>query len=65
MQRPDTSFIGLPGIDHRLLKNILQKTLIRSTYRIELIDIDQCKTGKQQLCIPLIAEIDTIRIIHT
>ena len=55
--------IRLTHINHRLLQQMFQKSLMSGTHLVELIYIDQPETSKIQFGIPLFTEIDTVRII--
>ena len=53
----------LAHIYDRLLQQMLQEALMPRAHLVELINIDQSETGKIQLGIPLLAEIDAVRVI--
>ena len=50
-------------IDHRLLKNMFQKSLLWQRYLVKLIDIDERKPIQIQFCIPFMAEINAVCIV--
>ena len=54
----------LAHIYDRLLQQMLQEALMPRAHLVELINIDQSETGKIQLGIPLLAEIDAVRVIR-
>ena len=53
----------LAHIYDRLLQQMLQEALMPRAHLVELINIYQSETGKIQLGIPLLAEIDAVRVI--
>ena len=55
----------LAHVDHRLLEDMFQESLLGAAYLVEFIDVDERKTVEVKLSVTLAREVDAVRIIGT
>ena len=57
--------VRLAYINDGLLQNMFQKSLLRSTYLIELVNVDERKPVQIKFGVFLLREVNAIRIVNT
>lgn len=57
--------VWLAHVDHRLLEDMFQESLLGAAYLVEFIDVDERKTVEVKFSVTLAREVDAVRIIGT
>lgn len=57
--------VWLAHVDHKLLEDMFQESLLGAAYLVEFIDVDERKTVEVKLSVTLAREVDAVRIIGT